>query len=65
MLMGKVVDLADTWLNVQRIELEVNVDNPAGVRLYEKFGFEIEGTKRWHAFGDGRLADSHFMARVR
>ena len=64
-LMAKIIDLADNWLNVQRFELEVNVDNPAAVRLYEKFGFEIEGTKRWHAFGDGRLADSHFMARVR
>lgn len=63
-LMATVIDLADSWLNVQRIELEVNVDNPAGVRLYKKFGFEIEGTKRWHAFGDGRLADSYFMARV-
>ena len=64
-LMGAVIDLADNWLNVQRLELEVNTDNPAGVRLYRKFGFEIEGTKRWHAFGDGRLADSHFMARIR
>ncbi|WP_420632070.1 GNAT family N-acetyltransferase [Candidatus Leptofilum sp.] len=64
-LMAAVVDLADNWLNISRIRLEVNVDNPAGVRLYHKFGFEIEGTKRWHAFGDGRLADSHFMARVR
>ena len=64
-LMAKLVDLADNWLNITRIELEVNTDNPAGVRLYHKFGFEIEGTKRWHAFGDGRLADSHFMARIR
>jgi putative acetyltransferase len=64
-LMAAITDLADNWLNIKRLELEVNVDNPAGVRLYEKFGFVIEGTKRWHAFGDGRLADSHFMARVR
>ena len=64
-LMAAIIDLADNWLNVVRLELEVNVDNPAGVRLYRKFGFEIEGTKRWHAFGDGRLADSFFMARVR
>jgi putative acetyltransferase len=64
-LMATVIDLADNWLNIQRLELEVNTDNPAGVRLYQKFGFEIEGTKRWHAFGDGRLADSHFMARIR
>ncbi|MCC6605957.1 MAG: GNAT family N-acetyltransferase [Anaerolineae bacterium] len=64
-LMAAITDLADNWLNIKRLELEVNVDNPAGVRLYEKFGFVIEGTKHWHAFGDGRLADSHFMGRIR
>lgn len=64
-LMEAVLDLADNWLNVTRVELDVNVDNPAGVHLYEKFGFEIEGTRRLHAYGDGRWADSHFMARIR
>ncbi|MDT8305843.1 MAG: GNAT family N-acetyltransferase [Anaerolineae bacterium] len=62
-LMAAMVDLADNWLNLRRIELEVNTDNPAGVRLYEKFGFEIEGTYRYHAYGGGRWADSFFMAR--
>ncbi len=64
-LMEAVIDLADNWLNLNRIRLEVNDDNPAGIFLYQKFGFEIEGTKWWHTFGDGRLVDSHFMARVR
>jgi putative acetyltransferase len=64
-LMDTVLDLADNWLNLKRIELEVNTDNPAGVRLYEKSGFVIEGTKRFHTYGDGRWADSYFMARVR
>jgi putative acetyltransferase len=64
-LMAAVVDLADNWLNLQRIELEVNTDNPAGVRLYEKFGFVVEGTHRYHAYGGGRWADSYFMARLR
>jgi putative acetyltransferase len=64
-LMVAILELADNWLNLSRVDLEVNGDNSAGVRLYHKFGFEIEGTKRWHAFGDGRLVDSHFMARIR
>jgi putative acetyltransferase len=64
-LMATALDFADNWLNVQRIELEVNTDNPAGVRLYEKFGFEREGLKRLHIFGAGRFADSYIMARVR
>ena len=64
-LMTTVTDLVDGWLNVTRLELEVNTDNPAGIRLYEKTGFVIEGTKRLQAYGDGRWADSHFMARIR
>lgn len=64
-LMERVVDLADNWLNLKRIELDVNTDNPAGIALYEKFGFEIEGTRRFHVYGDSRWANSYFMARIR
>jgi L-phenylalanine/L-methionine N-acetyltransferase len=64
-LMAALLDLADNWLGLHRVELEVNTDNPAAIRLYEKFGFVIEGTKQYHAWGDGRLADSHFMGRIR
>lgn len=64
-LMAAMLDLADNWLNLKRVELEVNTDNPAAIRLYQKFGFVIEGTKRFHTYGDGRWADSHFMGRVR
>ncbi len=63
-LMRAIVDLADNWLNLRRVELEVNTDNVAGVRLYEKFGFEREGTYRYHTYGDGRWADSYFMGRL-
>lgn len=64
-LLAQILELADNWLSLTRVELEVNTDNTAGVRLYEKFGFEIEGTHKLHAYGDGRMADSYFMARVR
>jgi len=64
MLMKSVTDLADKWLNMIRIELDVNIDNPAGIRLYIKSGFVIEGTKRFHGYGDGRWADCHFMALI-
>jgi putative acetyltransferase len=64
-LLTTVIDLADNWLNLERLELEVNVDNPGGIHLYRKFGFVTEGTRRFHAYGDGRWADSHFMARLR
>jgi L-phenylalanine/L-methionine N-acetyltransferase len=62
---NSVLTIADNWLNLKRVDLEVNTDNPAGIRLYQKFGFEIEGTKRFHTYGDGRWADSHYMARIR
>jgi putative acetyltransferase len=64
-LIGAVVDLADNWLNIERIELDVFFDNAAAIRVYEKFGFEIEGTKRKYAFREGEYVDTHVMARVK
>jgi putative acetyltransferase len=64
-LMQAMIDLADKWLNLRRIELEVYTDNEAAIRLYQKFGFTIEGTKLAYAFRDGRYVDTHMMARLR
>ena len=63
-LMHAALDLADEWLCLKRVALEVYVDNAVAVRLYKKFGFEIEGRHRYHAYGDGRWTDSYFMARL-
>ena len=64
-LMEAVLDLADNWLDLTRIELSVYTDNAAGIVLYEKFGFEIEGTHRRYAFRNGEYVDAYSMARVR
>ena len=64
-LMEAALDLADNWLNLTRVELRVYVDNAAGVALYEKFGFEVEGTHRHLAFRDGEYVDGYSMARLR
>lgn len=64
-LMAAAVDLADNWLNLSRLELEVYADNAAGIRLYEKFGFVYEGTLRQHAFRNGKYVDSNVMGRLR
>jgi len=64
-LMSAGLDLADKWLNLTRLELEVYTDNEPAIRLYEGFGFEREGTLRQHAFRDGHYVDSYMMARLR
>jgi L-phenylalanine/L-methionine N-acetyltransferase len=64
-LMKALIDLADNWLNLARLELTVYTDNEPGIRLYKKLGFEIEGTHRKFAFRDGAYVDSYCMARVR
>lgn len=63
-LMRAIVDLADNWLNLTRLELEVYADNPAALRLYERFGFEVEGRLRQHALRDGQFVDSIMMGRL-
>lgn len=64
-LMRAGLDLADNWLNLTRLTLEVYTDNEPAIRLYERFGFEREGTLRQDAFREGRYVDSYMMARLR
>lgn len=64
-LMEAAVDLADNWFNLSRLELAVYTDNEPGVKLYRKFGFEMEGTFRHYAFRDGEYADAYAMARLK
>jgi putative acetyltransferase len=64
-LLKAAIDIADNWLNLSRLELAVYADNEPGVRLYKRFGFEIEGTHKKYAFRDGEFVDAIAMARVR
>jgi L-phenylalanine/L-methionine N-acetyltransferase len=64
-LMEAALDLADNWLNLTRIELHVYVDNAPAIALYEKFGFDVEGTHLRFAFRDGKYVDAYSMARLR
>ncbi len=64
-MMEAVIEMADNWLSLSRLELNVYTDNDAAIHLYEKQGFEIEGTLRNYAFRDGSYVDSYAMARIR
>ena len=64
-LMQAGVDLADKWINLSRLELEVYTDNEPAIRLYKKFGFQIEGTGIRADFRDGEFVDIYMMARLR
>ena len=63
-LLRAAIELADGWLNYQRLELWVYTDNLAALHLYRKFGFAIEGTCRAYAFRDGQFVDACAMARL-
>jgi L-phenylalanine/L-methionine N-acetyltransferase len=63
-LLKAAIELADGWLNYQRLELSVYTDNLAALHLYQKFGFAIEGTCRAYAFRDGHYVDAYEMARL-
>ena len=64
-LMQAAVELADRWLNLSRLELEVYTDNEPAIRLYKKFGFDIEGKLIRFAYRDGEYVDAFAMARLR
>ncbi|HSH05552.1 MAG TPA: GNAT family N-acetyltransferase [Anaerolineae bacterium] len=63
-LMAHILDIADNWLNLRRVNLSVHTENPAAIRLYEKFGFQLEATKRYHVYGNGRWQHTHLMGRL-
>src|SRR5690606_30645088 len=57
-LMTELINLADNWLNLVRVELSVASDNAAAIALYEKFGFVTEGEARFDIFTAGRYTHS-------
>jgi len=62
-LLNKVIDLADNWLMLVRLELNVLEDNERAINLYKSMGFVIEGTKKYAIIKQGKYADEYIMAR--
>lgn len=63
-LMAALIDYADNWGQVLRLELGVYADNERAIGLYKRFGFEIEGRQRAYALRAGQYVDSLMMARL-
>ena len=64
-----LLEAALAWLHdnpdVHKVELEVWPDNERAIALYERYGFEVEGTRRDHyRRQDGSLRSSVIMARL-
>jgi len=60
-----IVEQADCWLGLRRVELDVFADNERARALYERHGFVLEGRARMTALRRGTYVDSFAMARVR
>jgi len=63
-LMAEMIDLADCWLQLTRLQLYVWDGNDAAIRLYESFGFEVEGRLRRFVYVEGGYRDALIMARL-
>lgn len=64
-LLRAALDMADQWLGLTRIELNVYPDNTPAVRLYRKHGFETEGLLRRASLREGQYVDVMVMARLK
>ncbi|MDN3018308.1 GNAT family N-acetyltransferase [Paenibacillus sp. BSR1-1] len=63
----KLFQRIEAWAlthKISRMELTVVTENLAGVTLYKKMGFEIEGTKRNSLFIQGTYFDEYYMSRI-
>lgn len=64
-LLEALLHVADNFLGLIRVELEVYPDNERAIRLYESSGFEREGRKRKAVWRHGEHQDVLEMGRVR
>lgn len=61
-LMERALDWSRKEPGVEKVILGVFSNNERALRLYQKFGFEVEGVRRDHYYIDGRREDEVDMA---
>jgi RimJ/RimL family protein N-acetyltransferase len=63
----KLFKQLENWAIIQkihRLELTVVTRNEAGLKLYQKMGFEAEGTKRHSLYINGEYLDEYSMSKL-
>lgn len=63
-LLRTVLDLADRWLALRRLEVTVFAERQETLDMYRRHGFECEAVMRRYAFRDGKYSDACVMARL-
>ncbi|GAC1608023.1 MAG: GNAT family N-acetyltransferase [Ramlibacter sp.] len=64
LLIARLLEWADNWAGVLRVELTVHADNDPAIALYRAMGFVEEGRHVAYAIKDGRYVDALCMARL-
>ena len=62
-ILSQLLEIADKWLMLVRIDLEVVADNAGAIHLYESLGFQTEGRLKYAFMKDGKYADLLIMGR--
>ena len=63
MLIREILDLVDNWLMLIRVELDVFENNERAIHLYKKYGFVVEGKKKYATKRFGKYDTEILMAR--
>ncbi|RLQ92464.1 GNAT family protein [Planomicrobium sp. Y74] len=63
----RLFEQLDAWAiekKIRRLELTVMIHNRAGIALYQKAGFKIEGIKKNSLKVNGEYIDEYYMAKL-
>lgn len=63
--LGLMQEFAFRTLGMERLELEVHMENEAALACYRHAGFVLEGVKRHAFWSDGRFTDVGMMSVLR